>query len=135
MSSGQSERERELEGAPLRKPDKATWPRGVRPISIEEVDGIGVDVNGDLYWHGKRVETRTRVDLNWRQITYGAIILIATIVAACGALAQGWAAYNEWACKVGWRAVACPPELFPSLGSGGAKVGDDASKGEKDHYR
>jgi len=55
MNTGQSERERELEGAPLRKPDKATWPKGVRPIAIDEVDGTGVEADGDLYWHGTTV--------------------------------------------------------------------------------
>jgi len=107
MSSGQGERERELKEAPLRKPDKATWPEGVRPISIDEMDGIGVDADGDLYWHGKRV-TRTRVDLNWRQVIYAGFILLFTAIAACGAAVQGWTAYQDWACKVGWRAVACP---------------------------
>ena len=45
-----NERKRELELAPLRKADPSTWPKGVRPISIDEVDGIGVDSRGDLYW-------------------------------------------------------------------------------------
>src|SRR5262245_22571730 len=102
-----SERERELREVPPRKTDRTAWPKGVRPIGIDEVDGIGVDANGDLYWHGKRVETRTRVKLTPLQMTYGVIIAVATMVGAGGALAQGWAAYNDWACKVGWPAV-CP---------------------------
>jgi hypothetical protein len=108
--SERSERAREF----IRTADPAAWPKGVRPmISLDEVAGIGVDANGDLYWHGKRVETRTRVRLTWLQIIYAAIIAIATVGGACGAVAQGWAAYNDWACKVGWSAVACPPEPPP----------------------
>jgi hypothetical protein len=107
MENEKTEREQELEQVPFRKADKATWPKGVRPIAIDEVDGIGVDAKGDLYWHGKPVETRARVDLNWRQMIYAGIILFFTALAACGAVVQGWAAYNDWACKVGWLAV-CP---------------------------
>jgi hypothetical protein len=102
-----SERERELEQTPFRRADKATWPKGVRPIGLEEVDAIGVDAKGNLYWHGKHVETRARLNLNWRQVVYAAIILIFTGITACGAAVQGWTAYNDWACKVGWPAI-CP---------------------------
>jgi hypothetical protein len=107
MSSEDSERERELKEIPVRKADSAAWPKGVRAIAIAEVDAIGVDAKGDLYWHGKRVETRTRLDLNWRQIIYAGLILVFTGIGAGGAVVQGWAAYNDWACKVGWPAV-CP---------------------------
>jgi hypothetical protein len=31
-----------------------------------------------------------------------------TVFGALGAAAQGGAAYNDWACKVNWRAL-CPP--------------------------
>jgi hypothetical protein len=100
-----SERALELEEVPLRKADKTKWPKGVRGIGIEEIDALGIDADGNLYWHGKRVETRTRVSLTWPQIIYAVIIAIATVVGACGAVAQGWAAYNDWACKVGWPAI------------------------------
>jgi hypothetical protein len=109
MMDEKSERELELEQVPFRKADKSTWPRGVRSIGIDEADALGVDADGNLYWHGKRVETLTRVRLTWPQIVYAAIIAIATVAGACGAVTQGWAAYNDWACKVGWSAVACPP--------------------------
>jgi hypothetical protein len=113
MMDEKSERELELEQVPFRKADKSTWPKGVRSIGIDEADALGVDADGNLYWHGKRVETLTRVRLTWPQIVYAAIIAIATVAGACGAVTQGWAAYNDWACKVGWSAVACPPEPPP----------------------
>jgi hypothetical protein len=37
------------------------------------------------------------------------IVAIATVFAAVGAVTQGFAAYNEWACKVGWKSMACSP--------------------------
>ena len=110
-----NERKRELELAPLRKADPSTWPKGVRPISIDEVDGIGVDSRGDLYWQGKRVETHTRLDLNWRQIVYAGVLVVFAGLSAAGAIVQGWASYNGWglqgrmACRLSkvLKAVPC----------------------------
>ena len=104
------QRERELNEVPLRPANKAEWPPGIRGIAIKEVDAIGVDANGDLYWHGKRVETRTRLDLDRWQIAIAVVIAVGTLIGAAAAVAQGWASYNDWACKVGWPAV-CPKSL------------------------
>ena len=64
MENEKSERERALEEIPFRKADKTKWPEGVRGIGLDEVDGIGVDAEGDLYLQGKRAQTRARLDLN-----------------------------------------------------------------------
>jgi hypothetical protein len=69
---------------------------------------------GELYWHGKPVEIRRPLDLSWTQNAVAIIVAFATVFAALGAVAQGFAAYNEWACKVGWKSAACPPPL-PTL--------------------
>jgi hypothetical protein len=121
------DRAQELRDIPLRPANKSTWPEGVRTASTEEQDGLGVDAKGELYWHGKPVEIRRPLDLTWRQKLVAGIVAIATVFAALGAVAQGFAAYNEWACKVGWKAVTCPPaapaslpsvdELFPLRGT------------------
>jgi hypothetical protein len=72
------ERAKELAAAPLKKADKSTWPPGVRPIAWGEMDAIGVDAKGDLYWHGKAVNVRHRVDLDRTQ-TVIAIVVAASI--------------------------------------------------------
>ena len=103
-----SDREQELKDVPHRPADKSTWPQGLRSISIEESDALATDAKGELYWHGKPVEIRRPLDLTWWQKAGAVIVATATVIAAIGAAAQGWAAYNEWACKVSWRSVACP---------------------------
>jgi hypothetical protein len=109
--SEQDQRERELEEVPLRRADKTTWPTGVKAIAIDEADALGVDAAGNLYWpHGKQVETRARLALNWSQTFVAVVIAVATVIGAVAAVVQGWTAYNDWACKVRWSAVACPPE-------------------------
>lgn len=59
----------EPKGAPIRKADKAKWPPGVRAITAEGLDAIGVDQKGDLYWHGKHVQVRHPLVLNfWHSV-------------------------------------------------------------------
>jgi hypothetical protein len=104
-----SDREQELKDIPHRPPDQSKWRKGIRSISTDEADALGVDAKGELYWHGKPVEIRRPLDLSRTQNAVAIIVAIATVFAAVGALAQGFAAYNEWACKVSWKAAACPP--------------------------
>lgn len=104
-----------MKDVPLRPADKSTWPKGIRSISYDEADALGVDAKGELYWHGKPVEIRRPLDLTWWQNAIAIIVAIATVIAAFGAVAQGFAAYNDWACKVGWKAAACPPAALPSV--------------------
>ena len=49
-------RQQEPDAAPIRKADPCGWPSGVRAITSEELDTIGVDPKGDFYWHGKHVQ-------------------------------------------------------------------------------
>jgi hypothetical protein len=108
LEHSMDDREQELQDVPHRPTDKSTWPKGVQSISYNGVDALGTDAKGELYWHGKPVEIRRPLDLTRIQNTVAIIVAFAT-VAALGAVAQGFAAYNEWACKVGWTSAACPP--------------------------
>jgi hypothetical protein len=105
------DREQELKEVPHRPADKSTWPKGIRSISMEEADALATDAKGELYWHGKPVEIRRPLDLSRTQNAVAIVVAMATVFAALGAVAQGFAAYNEWACKVGWKSAACPPPL------------------------
>jgi hypothetical protein len=109
------DRERELRDIPHRPPNQSTWTKGIRSISIDEAGALGVDAKGELYWHGKPVEIRRPLDLTPTQNVVGIIVAVATVIAAIGAVAQGFAAYSDWACKVGWKAAACPPAALPSV--------------------
>ena len=67
--------------APVRKVDQSTWPSGVRAITREELDAIGVDHKGDLYWHGKHVQVRHPLVLNfWHSILAGGTALSAMAI-------------------------------------------------------
>jgi hypothetical protein len=102
-------REDELREVPLWKANKAAWPPGVRSVGIDEADCLGIDRSGNLYWDGKPVEVR-RFALTFWQKVWGGIVAASVVVSAIGAGVQGWTAYNDWACTVGWWAVTCAPD-------------------------
>jgi hypothetical protein len=47
-----AERVRQMEETPLQVVDVTKWPKGVRQIGQDEVDGLGIDRDGRLYWNG-----------------------------------------------------------------------------------
>jgi hypothetical protein len=69
------------------------------------MDAIGVDAKGDLYWHGKAVNVRHRVDLDRTQTVIAIVVAASALVGALAAVAQAWSSYNDWACKVNWPGV------------------------------
>lgn len=89
------------------EPDTSRWPTGVRPITVEQLGYIGVDSTGGLYWDGKPVEVRKRLDLSWPEKTFAIIVGLATIAGSVGAVAQGWAAAHQWSCQIGLVAAWC----------------------------
>ncbi|MCP3475639.1 hypothetical protein NLM33_35795 [Bradyrhizobium sp. CCGUVB1N3] len=105
-----TEREEELRRVPLQTIDKSKWPKNVRPISTGEADGLGIDLNGRLYWNGRPVEIiGQRLDLTWAQTAIAIVVAVFTGVAAIGTTAQGWVAYHDWACRNKQPAImACP---------------------------
>jgi hypothetical protein len=106
------ERLEELRRVPLQNIDKSKWPKDVRPISVSETGGLGIDQTGRLHWNGKPIEiVGQRLDLTWPQFFIALVVAVAIIVAAVATSVQAWTAYHDWACKVGWPVYAkCGPE-------------------------
>ena len=109
VQTRKEDRDQRLKEVPLRRADEASWPKGIRAVGVVEVDALGVDNKGGLYWHGKEIEFRRKLDLTWAQFWIAVVVAGSTAVAAIGAAVQGWAAYHDWACKVGWRTWGCSP--------------------------
>ncbi len=108
----QRERAEELQRVPVQDIDKTKWPKNVRPISISESGGLGIDPTGRLHWNGKPVEiVSQRLDLTWLQTIIALSVAVFTLIAAIATSVQAWTAYHDWACKVEWPAYpACPSE-------------------------
>ncbi len=79
-------RKRELEDVPPKKVDKSTWPRGVRGLSLDEMDALGVDKDALIYWHGKPIQIRKTVELrNW-EFALALIVAVGTMMQAVATL-------------------------------------------------
>jgi hypothetical protein len=86
-----AERDEELGRIPLAEIDEANWPRNVRRISLDEVDGLGVDNTGRLYWNGKPVEiVGQRLDLTRAQFILALVVAAATVITALATVVQAW---------------------------------------------
>jgi hypothetical protein len=105
-------RTRDLRDIPVRAIDRSKWPKGIRPIAMGEADGLGIDRDGRLHWHGKPVEiVGQRLDLTRTQALFAIIVAVATILGMAATCVQGWVTYHDWACKVDWpAAVSCPKQ-------------------------
>lgn len=107
MSDRPITRDEELAEVPLLKAEPAAWPRGVRTIGIDEMENLGIDRAGVLYWNGRVVTIQKSLTLTfWQKVTTAVVTLTAALV-SLSTVAQGVASYNSWACTVGWWAV-CP---------------------------
>jgi hypothetical protein len=104
------ERAEELKRVPPQKVDKSKWPADVRPISLEETDGLGIDPSGRLHWNGKPVEiVGQRLDLTRAQMGFAIAVAFFTAIAALATAVQAAVAYHDWACRTGWPSlIICP---------------------------
>jgi hypothetical protein len=91
-------------------PGAPGWPQGVHPISIEGMALMGLDEQGMLYWDGKPVEVRRRLDLSKWEKAFAVIVGFFTILGGVGAVAQGWAAAHQWSCQIETVDWHCPPK-------------------------
>jgi hypothetical protein len=66
-------------------------PAGVRTITLDKLDRLGIDDNNRLYWDGKQVVLKSALSLTWFQ---NACVGLTTL----GAVASGVMAIVSW-----WR--------------------------------
>lgn len=79
------------------------WPKGVRSVGMEELDVLGVDRRGGLYWDGHPIEVHA-VSLKWPERS---LAVAGIVVAIMAVVIQGW----QWGCDLTWiSSVWCPPQ-------------------------
>ena len=102
-------REAEFKEVPLWRPNKQAWPPGVRSIGIiDEIDCMGVDRWGNLYWDGKALEVKQMVLVltRWQKF-WAAVVAVFAVLAGIGSCTQAVISYDEWACRNGLPTIAC----------------------------
>jgi hypothetical protein len=63
----------------------AGWPIGVQPISLEDLDNLGIDRDGMLYWAGRPMVMTQRMVLSW---PLRILLALAITCATLGGLAS-----------------------------------------------
>lgn len=99
------------------------WPPHVWCIGLDRLDLLGVDDEGDLYWDGKRVEVRKRLNLTMWQRVGAVVIAGSTLVAAAAAVASAiadWKALDSKPAGI-QRSAPVPPPALDQRGTGTAR--------------
>lgn len=104
-----NQREEELSRIPPKGATKDGWPQSVRSIGMEELDNLGVDKTGRLYWDGKPVEIISQhIVLTAGQIIWAKVFAVFGFFAFLGTAAQGFVSGHGWLCSssmIAWRCV------------------------------
>lgn len=79
------DREAELREVPPRKAQPEDWPTGVRTIGLDEMNALGVDAGGNLFWHGKSVAIR-RIELRKAELFLATIATFGTLISGLAAM-------------------------------------------------
>lgn len=70
---------------------KPHWPPGVRPISIDGLDELGVGNDGRIYWQGRPIEVQQSVTLTAAQRLGAVVVALSAIVGAAAAAVSAYA--------------------------------------------
>lgn len=94
--------------APATDDTTQSWPSGIRKLAETELNALGIDVNQQLYWHGKPIALGQMFVFTTSQKVWGTILAIGAVLAFLATIAQGWVAGATWACQVGLMHTLCP---------------------------
>ena len=75
---------------------------GSSPVGVKDLSRLSVNDNGRLFWDGKPVVVRRRVQLSpWQ--TFGAILIgLAALVIALSGILQATVIAHDWMCRAQW---------------------------------
>ena len=86
------------------------WPPDVTPIGVEDLDRLGLDGRNQLFWDGKRVEIRSRLDLTWLQKVLAVVVSICAVLGALGGFVTGFNNASVFLCARDIHWLSCPAE-------------------------
>jgi hypothetical protein len=95
---------------PETKPQKAKG-SAIQSVGLSDLTRLGFDKEGRLYWDGKPVEVRRRLEMSRSQVIGTTLIAMLIFIAALGAAIQASFAAHAWACKAGWAKSYCGPPV------------------------
>jgi hypothetical protein len=96
-------------------PAQAGWPKDVQPISADDLERLGIDSRDRLFWDGRRVEVRRRLDLTRWQKLAAVLVTVFAVLGGIGGFLSGFTDAAGILCARGVHVLSCP------LGAAGAR--------------
>jgi len=81
--------------------------RNIHPLASADLSRLSIDDDGRLYWDGKPVEVRRRIDMSRAQVMGASVVAGFVVIGALGAVIQGTLALRDWGCRLGWTTSYC----------------------------
>jgi hypothetical protein len=102
---------------PLNEPDRQPpekTSRNIHPLATADLSRLSIDNDGRLYWDGKPVEVRRRIQMSRTQAVVASVVSVFIVIGAIGAAVQGSLALRDWSCRLGWTTSYCSlPDATP----------------------
>jgi hypothetical protein len=83
--------------------------RNIHPLATADLSRLSIDDDGRLYWDGKPVEVRRRIEMSQAQVIGASVVAAFVALGALGAVIQGSLALRDWGCRLGWTTSYCGP--------------------------
>jgi hypothetical protein len=80
----------------------------VTPIGVEDLDRLGLNERNQLFWDGRRVEIRNRLDLTGLQRALAIIVSLCAILGALGGFITGFNNASIFLCARNIHWLSCP---------------------------
>jgi hypothetical protein len=90
------------------EPERDGWPQGVTPIGVEDLDRLGLNAANQLFWDGKRIEVRNRLDLTRLQKTFAVVVSVFAVLGAVGGFVTGLNNASVFLCARDIHWLSCP---------------------------
>jgi len=92
----------------LTQPLPKSWPQGVERITANDLNRLGINSENQLFWDGRRIEIRRRLDLTRLEKTVAAVVTVAAVLGGVGAFLSGLNDGSAYLCERGVHLLGCP---------------------------
>jgi len=93
------------------------WPAGVEQISIEDLGRLGISHDDQLFWDGRRIEVKRRLDLTKLQKAFALVVTIMALLGGIGGFASGFSDASAFLCARNIHLLSCPVQQAAACAS------------------
>jgi len=86
------------------------WPPGIEQISMENLGRLGIDSADRLFWDGRQIEVKRRLDLTFVQKIFAVVVAVMAVLGGLGGFATGFNDFSEFLCARNSHLLSCPAE-------------------------